>query len=150
MRVCPVPDTTRRYRSRRPSADDFVTELGLGASRTSRPGLAGCTENDPIALEAARRGAELNGLPPGRIEYVLAEAPRGTFDIVVANILLNTLVELSPAIAACVAPSGRLVLSGLLAEQGDEAEAAYRARGLLVVGRKQREEWIRVELERPA
>jgi ribosomal protein L11 methyltransferase len=74
----------------------------------------------------------------------------GTFGVVVANILLNTLVELAPAIAARVAPSGRLVLSGLLADQGDEAEAAYRAQGLRTVGRKQREEWIRLELERPA
>ncbi|MFL5421632.1 MAG: 50S ribosomal protein L11 methyltransferase [Myxococcales bacterium] len=138
----------------RPGADvlDVGTGSGIlaiGAVLLGAARVCG-TENDPIALEAARRGAELNGLPPGRIEYVLAEAPRGTFDIVVANILLNTLVELSPAVASCVAPSGRLVLSGLLAEQGDEAEAAYRARGLLVVGRKQREEWIRVELERPA
>jgi ribosomal protein L11 methyltransferase len=138
----------------RPGADvlDVGTGSGIlaiGAVLLGAARVCG-TENDPIALEAARRGAELNGLPPGRIEYVLAEAPGGTFDIVVANILLNTLVELSPAVAACVAPSGRLVLSGLLAEQGDGAEAAYRAHGLLVVGRKQREEWIRVELERPA
>ena len=60
------------------------------------------------------------------------------------------IVELAPAIAARVARGGRLVLSGLLADQGDEAEAAYRAQGLRTVGRKQREEWIRVELERPA
>jgi len=138
----------------RPGADvlDVGTGSGIlaiGAVLLGAGRVCG-TENDPIALEAARRGAELNGLPPGRIEYVLAEAPRGTFDIVVANILLNTLVELSPDIAACVAPSGRLVLSGLLAEQGDEAEAAYRAQGLRALGRKQREEWIRVELERPA
>jgi ribosomal protein L11 methyltransferase len=138
----------------RPGADvlDVGTGSGIlaiGAVLLGAGRVCG-TENDPIALEAARRGAELNGLPPGRIEYVLAEAPRGTFDIVVANILLNTLVELSADVAGCVAPSGRLVLSGLLAEQGDEAEAAYRAQGLRAVGRKQREEWIRVELERPA
>jgi ribosomal protein L11 methyltransferase len=94
----------------------------------------------------------LNGLAPGRLELLLAEPDqvRGTFGVVVANILLNTLVELAPAIAARVLPSGRLVLSGLLADQGDEAEAAYRAQGLRAVGRKEREEWIRLELERPA
>jgi ribosomal protein L11 methyltransferase len=64
--------------------------------------------------------------------------------------MLNTLVELAQPIAARVAPSGRLVLSGLLAEQGDEAEVAYHTQGLRTVARKQREEWIRVELERPA
>jgi ribosomal protein L11 methyltransferase len=94
----------------------------------------------------------LNGLPPGRVELLLVDPDEvpGTFSVVVANILLNTLVELAPAIAARVGPSGRLVLSGLLAEQGNEAEAVYRAQGLRTVGRKQREEWIRVELERSA
>jgi len=126
--------------------------LAIGAALLGAGRVCG-TENDPVALEAARRGAALNGLPPDRIELLLVEpdeVPGAPFGIVVANILLNTLVELAPAIAARVAPSGRLVLSGLLAEQGDEAEAAYRAQGLRSAGRKQREEWIRVELERPA
>jgi ribosomal protein L11 methyltransferase len=119
----------------------------LGAGRVC------ATENDPVALEAARRGAALNGLAADRIELLVVEpdrVPGAPFGIVLANILLNTLVELAPAIAARVAPAGRLVLSGLLAEQGDEVEAAYRAQGLRTVGREQREEWIRVELERPA
>jgi ribosomal protein L11 methyltransferase len=125
--------------------------LAIGAVLLGAGRVCG-TENDPVALEAARRGTALNGLAPGRLELLLSEPDQvpGTFGVVVANILLNTLVELAPAIAARVAPSGRLVLSGLLAEQGDEAEAAYRAQGLRTVGRKQREEWIRVELERPA
>ena len=87
------------------------------------------------------------------MELLLAEpdqVPGPPFAVVVANILLNTLVELAPSIAARVAPSGRLVLSGLLADQGDEAEAAYRAQGLRTLGHEQREDWIRLELERPA
>ena len=126
--------------------------LAIGAALLGA-GRVCATENDPIALEAARGGAALNGLAEGRIELLLVESdhvPGAPFGIVVANILLNTLVELAPAIAARVARGGRLVLSGLLADQGDEAEAAYRAQGLRTVGRKQREEWIRVELERPA
>jgi ribosomal protein L11 methyltransferase len=141
----------------RPSADvlDIGTGSGILAIASALLGARRVcgTENDPAALEAARRGAVLNGLAPGRIEFLLvdpSEVPSPPFGIVVANILLNTLVELAPAIAAQVAPSGRLVLSGLLADQGDEAEAAYRRQGLRPVGRKEREEWIRVELERPA
>jgi ribosomal protein L11 methyltransferase len=141
----------------RPGAD--VLDIGTGSGiLTIGSALLGAgrvcgTENDPVALEAARRGATLNGLSEDRLEFLLVEpdeVPGPPFGIVVANILLNTLVELAPAIAARVAPGGRLVLSGLLADQGDEAEAAYRAQGLRGVGRKQREEWVRVELERPA
>jgi ribosomal protein L11 methyltransferase len=142
--------------AQRPGADvlDIGTGSGILAISAALLGAGRVcgTENDPVALEAARRGAALNGLAPGRLELLLAEpdqVPGAPFGIVVANILLNTLVELAPAIAARVASSGRLVLSGLLAEQGAEAEAAYRTQGLRAVGRKEREEWIRVEMERP-
>jgi ribosomal protein L11 methyltransferase len=73
----------------------------------------------------------------------------GEFGIVVANILLNPLIELAPSLAAKVAPGGRLVLSGLLAAQGDAAERAYAEQGLWPHGRKEREGWVRVELSRP-
>jgi ribosomal protein L11 methyltransferase len=116
----------------------------LGAGRIC------ATENDPVALESARRNAALNGV--SRIEWLLEEDPArigGRFGIVVANILLNTLEELSPEIARKVAPGGRLVLSGLLADQADAAERAYVAQGLKPVLRRQREEWMLVELEQP-
>jgi len=109
------------------------------------------TENDPVALEAARRGAELNGIAPDRIWWALAdpdELPAPPYRIVVANILLNTLVELAPAIARKVAPGGRLVLSGLLPPQAGEAEAAYAAQGLVPAGHTERDGWIRLELSR--
>ena len=73
----------------------------------------------------------------------------GRFRIVIANILLNTLEELARAIASRVAPGGRLVLCGLLAEQADAAERAYVAQGLRPVSRKDRDGWVRVELLRP-
>ena len=109
------------------------------------------TENDPVALEAARRGAELNGVAPDRISWALAdpdELPGPPYRIVVANILLNTLVELAPAIARKVARGGRLVLSGLLSSQAAQAEAAYAAQGLVPAGRTERDGWVRVELAR--
>jgi ribosomal protein L11 methyltransferase len=116
----------------------------LGAGRVA------ATDNDPIALEAARAAAALNGV--SGIEWALTSDPgsvSGEFGIVIANILLNTLEELSPRIAGKVAPGGHLVLSGLLSAQGDAAERAYVARGLVPVGRKERKGWVRVELARP-
>ena len=54
-----------------------------------------------------------------------AGALRQPAQIVVANILANTLVELAPGIAARLAPGGALLLSGILAGQEDEVRAAY-------------------------
>ena len=115
----------------------------LGAGRVA------ATENDEVALNAARQGAALNGLRD--IEWHLAANPAdvpGRFRIVIANILLNTLEELAPAIAGKVAPDGRLVLSGLLSDQAQAAERAYVAQGLRRVGRKDHDGWARVELAR--
>jgi ribosomal protein L11 methyltransferase len=137
----------------RPGADllDVGTGSGVIALLAVKLGAGRVvgTENDPVALAAAREGAALNGVAADRIEWRL-EDPRevpGQFGVVIANILLNTLEELAPQIAAKVAPGGRLVLSGLLAAQGDEAERAYVALGLRPAGRKEREGWIRVELD---
>jgi ribosomal protein L11 methyltransferase len=123
--------------------------IALLAKRLGAGRVVG-TDDDPRALEAARQGAALNGIPD--VEWMLTAdtaAVPGQFGIVIANILLNTLEDLAEAIASKVAPGGRLVLSGLLAAQGDAAERAYQARGLLPVARKEREGWVRVELTRP-
>ena len=114
------------------------------------------TENDPIALRVAAENAERNGLSKDRISWQLhppavLPAPFGApYRIVVANILLNALTDLAPQIAAKVAPGGRLVLSGLLSQQGGLAEHAYEAFGLKPTGRRERDGWVRVELQRPA
>ncbi|HKC60908.1 MAG TPA: 50S ribosomal protein L11 methyltransferase [Myxococcales bacterium] len=139
----------------RPGADllDVGTGSGVIALLAVKLGAGRVcgTDNDPVALAAARRGAELNGIPPGRIAWALADPdalPGAPYAIVVANILLNTLVELAPSIARKVAPRGRLVLSGLLSSQATEAEAAYVAQRLLPAGRTERDGWVRVELSR--
>jgi ribosomal protein L11 methyltransferase len=133
-----------------PGADvlDVGTGSGVIAMLAKKLGAArvAATENDEVALNAARKGAASNGLHD--IEWHLAADPDdvpGRFPIVIANIVLNTLEELSPALAGKVAPGGRLVLSGLLAEQADAAERAYIAQGLRPVGRKESEGWVRLE-----
>ncbi len=136
-----------------PGADvlDVGTGSGVIALLAAKLGAGRVvgTENDPVALDVARKGATLNGVDS--VQWMLADNPDdvpGEFGIVIANILLNTLEELSVQIAQRVAPGGRLVLSGLLAAQGDAAVAAYVEHGLRSVGRKERDGWCRVELER--
>ncbi len=79
-----------------------------------------------------------------------AGAIAGTFDVVVANILANTLVELAPELAAKLAPGGVVLLSGILASQEDEVRRAYLAEGLapLPGGDRREGEWSLLALER--
>ena len=106
-----------------------VLDVGTGsgilaiAARKLGAGVTVATDNDPIALRVARENAIANGV----VFDVRKNIPEGaTFDLVLANILANTLVELAPTLSRAVAVGGRLVLSGILGEQGDEIEAAYR------------------------
>jgi ribosomal protein L11 methyltransferase len=122
-----------RFLAARPAATvlDVGTGSGLLAIAAAKLGagrVAG-TENDPVALRVARENAARNEVA---IELALAapDATQGTFDLVVANILANTLVELAPAIASKVAPGGALLLSGLLAGQEEAVRTAYVAEGL--------------------
>jgi ribosomal protein L11 methyltransferase len=134
-----------------------VLDVGTGsgllaiAARKLGAGRVAATENDPVALRVAEENAGRNGvslelglLPPSDVE--------GRFEIVVANILANTLVELAPGIAARLAPGGALLLSGILAGQEDEVRAAYLAQGLAAdPGRDRAQaEWRLVALRRPA
>ncbi len=112
----------------------------LGASRVV--GVDNDEMSVTLAIENAAanqtEGVELSGLPVEKVS--------GAFDLVLANILANTLVALARPIAARVA--GRLVLSGVLVGQRAEVEAAYVAEGLTPAGHRVQGEWVRLDFER--
>ena len=79
---------------------------------------------DPQAVTASNDNAVLNGVSarfglPG-------ELPEHTYDVVVANILTNPLKAMAPLLAGKVRACGRLVLSGILAEQAEDVMALYQ------------------------
>lgn len=79
---------------------------------------------DPQAVESARHNSARNR---SRIDYCLPHelAPEERFDLVVANILSGPLQLLAPLLCRHLAPGGRLLLSGVLAEQAPQVAAAY-------------------------
>ncbi len=115
-----------------PPADRTVIDYGCGSGILSlaaaRLGAARvvATDIDPQALAATRSNAEHNGIGPDVLETGLPEAlPALQADLVLANILSGPLVELEPVLARHTRPGGRIVLSGILAEQAERVVAAY-------------------------
>ncbi|HEY6004687.1 MAG TPA: 50S ribosomal protein L11 methyltransferase [Anaeromyxobacter sp.] len=139
----------------RPGASvlDVGTGSGILAIAADRlgAGRVAANDDDPKAVEVARENAGRNGASVEVVSRPL-EAVEGTFDVVVANILANTLVELAPAIAAKLAPGGVVLLSGILAPQEEEVRRAYRALGLepFPSGDRRDGEWSLVALGRRA
>ena len=98
-----------------------IAALVLGA------GHAVALDIDPQALLASRENATRNGVE-ARLEVRAAAEPwGGEYDIVVANILAEPLIQLAPRFAAATRRGGTLVLSGLLTEQGAAVAAACSA-----------------------
>ena len=86
------------------------------------------TDIDVQALEASRDNAGRNGIAEALFPLYLPEdLPAQQADVLVANILAGPLVSLAPQLATLVKSGGRLALSGILAEQGEEVAAAYAA-----------------------
>ena len=78
---------------------------------------------DPQAVQAARDNAQRNAVTASF--YLPNALPEAQYAVVIANILSNPLKVLAPLLAAQVLPRGKIVLSGILAEQAEEMRALY-------------------------
>lgn len=120
--------------------------LGIAAASLGAASVTG-VDIDDNALIAAADNAQINQVSMD-LRHT-REPLHETFNVVVANILTNPLCVLAPLLAARVAPSGRLVLSGVLETQADEVIAAYAPHLALKVGATH-EGWVRLEGHKPA
>lgn len=138
--------------ARHPGASVLDVGTGTGvlalAARLLGSGRVVGTDNDPVAISLARECAAENGIEGVELSTATLSEVHGPFDLVVANILANTLVELAPLLAPLV--GRRLVLAGVLAPQADEVRAAYTRLGLQPLADTLDGEWVRLELERRA
>jgi ribosomal protein L11 methyltransferase len=129
---------------------DFGCGSGILAIAAARLGAAQslAIDIDERAVEAARENAARNGVSGIMRVQHSSEPLEARFDLVVANILTNPLCVLAPAIAARVAPGGRVALSGVLEQQAAQVIDAWAAWIPLEIGGAC-EEWVRLEGCRP-
>jgi len=143
------------------SAMEKILDLGCGSGILSiaaaRIGSAQiiAADIDPNAIEMTLRCANANGVA-GRITAVLSRGFQNRriragapFNLILANILARPLERLAPAITRHLAPCGRVVLSGLLDEQGSSVLEAYNKHGLVLANRLVLDEWLTLELLKP-
>jgi ribosomal protein L11 methyltransferase len=103
-----------------------IVAAKLGASRV----LA--LDIDPVAVASARENAGLNHVESiVRVEESSASVQQAAeFDIIVANILAEVVIELAPALVSNLAPGGVLITSGILVEKAEKVRETLHDHGL--------------------
>lgn len=109
------------------------------------------TDLDPCAVEAVAQNKEVNGIQPGDFELLIGNiitdkdvqdtVGYGCYDIVVANILVDVLVPLTPVIVPCLKQGGIYITSGIIEGKEKIVADAMEAAGLTVLEVNALGEW---------
>ena len=123
--------------------------LGIAALRLGAANAL-CVDVNPDAVASARRNGDASGVGD-RIEHRCATASDlegSRFDLIVANIGGELLLDEAERITPLTGRGGRLLLSGLLAGYADELAAAYGRLGCQVREKRFPGEFCTLLLER--
>ena len=110
------------------------------------------TDLDPCAIEATYENMEVNGISKDRYEVMIGniiddkevqdKVGYGCYDIVVANILADVLVQLTPVIVNQMKPGGIYITSGIIDDKEQTVVDAVKAAGLEVLDVTYQGEWV--------
>jgi len=114
--------------------------LAIAAAKLGA-GSIDAVDVDPQALAVTEANARANQVA---LRASLPDALEpGGYDLVVANILAQPLIDLAPQLAPCMRPGGRIALAGILDSQAEEVCAAYGGRCAMSIGARD-ESWVLV------
>ncbi|MBY5161809.1 50S ribosomal protein L11 methyltransferase [Salsipaludibacter albus] len=122
---------------------DLGTGTGILAIAAVLQGAASVlgVDTDPHAVAVARDNAHHNDVEVDLAVGALDDVD-GRFDVVLANLLTATLVELADDLPGVMAPSGWLVASGVGTERAHVVADAFTRAGLRDVEVRPRGEWV--------
>lgn len=128
-----------------------ITALLLGAKTATGVDI------DPKAEDIARENAAINGLHDDRFRAVtgdvigdkaMMERLGSGYDIVLANIVADVIIPLSPIVPRFLTDEGVFICSGILDVRFDEVAAAIERAGLTIVSSDRQEDWRRITAKR--
>ena len=109
------------------------------------------TDLDPCALPAIEDNCAANGVDPALFTVILgnliddpavqAQVGEGCYDVVLANILPDVLIPLTPQAVRCMKPGAVYITSGILLERAQSVEDAMKSAGLEIVSVTEQSEW---------
>jgi len=129
---------------------DFGTGTGILAILAEQLGAkrVRAVDNDAWCIDNALENSLVNGCKIVDIEKVSSAQNRQQFDIVLANINRNIILDNLHFITASLVPGGQLLLSGLLTDDEKDILVACEQSGLKPVVTRTRNGWIAMHLFR--
>ncbi len=83
-------------------------------------------DHDPQAIQAARLNGAKNNIDMKMLHTNLADRPPAkTYDVIIANVLLQPLLQFRSAFANAMSPTSKIILSGILDQQLEQMQQAY-------------------------
>jgi ribosomal protein L11 methyltransferase len=120
-----------------------IAALLLGASSVA------AIDNDPQAVTATIENARRNDV----VGRIIPELPKTeyteTYDVVIANILAQPLIDLAGTREKMMKPEAHIVLSGIMSGQKIWVKEAYEALGLVFDSEQERDGWVCLAASRP-
>ena len=140
--------------------DTVLLDVGTGAGILAILSLmygsknAVGTDLDICAIEATKENILANGIDPDKFEVMIGniisekevqdKVGYECYDIVVANILADVLVPLTPVFVNQLKPGGVYITSGIIDDKEETVVEAVKAAGLEVVEVTNQGEWVSV------
>ena len=140
--------------------DTQILDVGTGSGILSIAALklgvahAVGTDLDPCAISAVKENLEANDVPTTDMDMILGniiddkqvqdEVGYEKYDIVVANILADVLIPLTPVILHQMKKGGLYITSGIIDDKEESVVAAVKAAGLEIVEITHQGEWVSV------
>ncbi len=130
-----------------------IISLKLGAKH------ARGTDLDPCAAEAVRENLKANGIDPSSFELYLGNlidnpsvqewAGLERYDMIVANILAEVLVPLTPVVFRHLKPGGIYITSGIIDDKEDLVVKTVKDCGFELLEVTRQGEWVSVTARKP-
>lgn len=123
--------------------------LGIGALILGAETALGC-DIDPMASEAAMSNAMLNGIGSDKFDIYIGDIIKDAslrrrlgsgYQLVLANIVADVVIALSPLARSFMAEDGIFICSGIIDERCDEVRACLKANGFEILSHSSEEEW---------
>lgn len=117
------------------------------------------TDLDPCAVEAVKENMESNNIPQDKFSMMIGniitekevqdKVGYECYDIVVANILADVLVPLTPVIVNQMKKGGIYITSGIIDDKEEVVKEAVLAAGLEVLEVTYQGEWVSITARKP-